>query len=125
MIFTQRQLEALHNGNGQVLLPYRARLTPLAQDWVRKRKVEIGYAEIEPNLTAKPGAASPLPAEPPSAAASFVWWCDGPCGPAKAAIAGLSREANLAAMEMAMDGKHLVAAVKELAELTKGGKTSG
>ena len=38
MIFTQRQIELLHNGNGHIVLPYRARLTPLAQDWVRQRR---------------------------------------------------------------------------------------
>ena len=31
MIFTARQLEELHRSNGHVTLPYRARLTPLAQ----------------------------------------------------------------------------------------------
>ena len=31
MIFTARQLEELHRTNGHVTLPYRARLSPLAQ----------------------------------------------------------------------------------------------
>ena len=38
MIVTARQLEDLHKshgGNGRVTLPYRARLTPLAADYVR------------------------------------------------------------------------------------------
>ena len=41
MIYTARQLEDLHkgNGNGQLVLPYGARLTPLAVDWARARKV--------------------------------------------------------------------------------------
>ena len=32
MIFTARQLEDLHRTNGHVVLPYGARLTPLAVD---------------------------------------------------------------------------------------------
>ena len=47
MIFTARQLEELHRGNGHVTLPYRARLTPLAQDWLRQKKLAIGYADVE------------------------------------------------------------------------------
>ena len=41
MIVTARQLEDLYraNGsNGHVVLPYRARLTPLAQDWVKAKR---------------------------------------------------------------------------------------
>ena len=48
MIVTARQLEDLHRqngGNGQVVLPYRARLTPLAQDWVRAKRVALGYSD--------------------------------------------------------------------------------
>ena len=50
MIVTARQLEDLHrlNGaNGQITLPYRARLTPLALDWVRAKKVALGYSDVE------------------------------------------------------------------------------
>src|SRR5688572_29115137 len=100
MILTQRQLEQLHNGNGQIVLPYRARLSPLAQDWVRSKKISIGYADVTVNAAPKPGASSPLPAESPAQAARYVWWCDGPCGPAKAAITALSREASLGAMQV-------------------------
>src|SRR5690349_524596 len=92
MILTQRQLETLHNGNGQITLPYRARLSPLAQDWIRRKKIAIGYADIETNLTPKVGSTSHFPSEPPKNTARFAWWCDGPCGPAKAAITNLARE---------------------------------
>src|SRR5258708_2828504 len=49
MIVTARQLEDLHKsngGNGRVTLPYRARLTPLAADFVRARKLTVGYSEV-------------------------------------------------------------------------------
>ena len=40
MIVTARQLQDLHRqsgGNGQITLPYRGRLTPLASDWIRAK----------------------------------------------------------------------------------------
>ena len=49
MIITARQLEDLHKshgGNGRVTLPYRARLTPLAADFVRTRKLTLGYSDM-------------------------------------------------------------------------------
>ncbi len=58
MIVTARQLEDLHkhNGaNGHVTLPYRTRLSPLAADWVRAKKVVLGYSDGEAKETA-PGA---------------------------------------------------------------------
>ena len=47
MIYTARQLQDLHKGNGQLILPYGARLTPLAADWARSKKLAIGYSNIE------------------------------------------------------------------------------
>jgi ribose 5-phosphate isomerase RpiB len=125
MIFTQRQLEALHNGNGQLVLPYRARLSPLAQDWIRTKKIMIGYADIEPNFSPKLGAASRLPVQRPSEAGRFLWWCDGPCGPAKAAIAELSRQSNLSEIQQNSESRNLSAAVKELAAAVKSGQING
>ncbi len=49
MIVTARQLEDLHRqsgGNGHVVLPYRARLTPLALDWVKAKRVALGYSDV-------------------------------------------------------------------------------
>jgi hypothetical protein len=57
MFVTVRQLEDLHkqNGaNGHVTLPYRARLTPLASDWVRAKKVVLGYSDGETKEPAIP-----------------------------------------------------------------------
>ena len=82
MIYTARQLEAMLNDAGGVVLPYRARLTPLAQDWARQKKVSIGYADVEAKKLTH--GASAAPAAPPKK--PFAWYCDGPCGTAKAAI---------------------------------------
>jgi ribose 5-phosphate isomerase RpiB len=124
MIVTARQLEDLHrqNGsNGHVTLPYRARLTPLAQDWVRSKKVVLGYAETGAAESAKPQAAKPES----STSAPFLWWCDGPCGPAKAAIVAHEKESSLRAMDKPADPKQLVAVVKEIAQAVKSGRTTG
>jgi ribose 5-phosphate isomerase RpiB len=125
MIFTQRQLEALHNGNGQIVLPYQARLSPLARDWVRAKRIAIGYGDVTAELSPKLGSSSALPAESPKLAGKYLWWCDGPCGSAKGAIVGLSREANLAAMQFPADGKQIAAVVKALAGEIKSGRIEG
>jgi hypothetical protein len=113
MIYTARQLDDLHKGNGangQLVLPYGARLTPLAVDWAKSKKVAIGYSNIDaPKPTARAGAALA------DANANLLWWCEGPCGAAKAAIAAQSRESALAALDLSSDGANLVAAIKHIA----------
>src|SRR5687767_12861937 len=129
MIVTARQLEDLHRqngGNGSLVLPYRARLTPLAQDWVKAKRMSLGYGDV-----AKPGSANghggslvvASAAAPTTAAASpaakadacctecahdagpccsstaYLWWCDGPCGPAKAALTMHEKESDLKALD--------------------------
>ena len=107
MIYTARQLEQLHKTNGHVTLPYNARLTPAAQDWIRARKLAIQYTDGESPPLGAPFSARPQggacprcnhaenPAVPAGAKreestssrrGTFLWWCDGPCGAAKAAI---------------------------------------
>ena len=135
MFVTARQLQDLHRshgGNGQVTLPYRARLTPLAADYVRARKLVLGYSDaagtgtsaalpisnggmggppmsslgsapITPKSTRITPPQSGLPPLSPAISNSafqstgFLWWCDGPCGTAKAAIVA---EENLALATM-------------------------
>ena len=121
MIFTQRQLEALHNGNGQIVLPYRARLSPMAQDWVKRKKISLGYADVSVERGPKPQAPSVVAKE----TGRFVWWCDGPCGPAKGAITGLAREANLAELEISSEPKQIAAVIKTLAAQIKNGSVDG
>jgi ribose 5-phosphate isomerase RpiB len=129
MIVTARQLEDLHksNGsNGHVTLPYRARLTPLAHDWLRQRNVQLGYADVETTSTAvapqPPLAASQAPAS--TGPGSTLWWCDGPCGPAKAALMSQSKESSLSELAMTSDPNHLIDAIKILAQSIKSGRAS-
>ncbi len=123
MIFTARQLEELHRSNGHVTLPYRARLTPLAQDWVRQKKIAIGYADVE----TKP--LSPVDRADSATAAlqisPFVWWCDGPCGPAKAALMSQSKESSLNDLGIASDANHLILAIKKIADEIKHQRVAG
>ena len=125
MILTQRQLEALHTGNGQIVLPYRARLSPLAQDWIRQKKISVGYADVTANFAPKPGASSPLPSDSPKDLGKYLWWCDGPCGAARGAISGLSREANLNELGIAEDAKKISDAIKALAVEIRSDKAPG
>lgn len=125
MIVTERQLEELHrqNGaNGHVTLPYRARLTPLASDWVRRRKVVLGYSdgEAQPSQRAASATAS---AGLPASAGGTLWWCDGPCGPAKAALVAYEKESSLRALEVPHDANRIAAVVKALASEVKSGRT--
>jgi ribose 5-phosphate isomerase RpiB len=136
MIVTARQLEDLHRqsgSNGRVTLPYRARMTPLAQDWIRSKKVVVGYGDVgpAPDGTASPTAAATTNMNPPLAAShapsagSFVWWCDGPCGPAKAAVIAHEKEASLRALDKPTDSKQLVSVLKAIAADVKSGRTQG
>src|SRR3954452_9033922 len=86
MIVTVRQLEDLHkrNGsNGHVTLPYRARLTPLAHDWLRHRNIKLDHADADSTapspiaVAAQPSLAVSQPTAP-SQPGSSLWWCDGP-----------------------------------------------
>jgi hypothetical protein len=121
MIFTARQLEELHRSNGHVTLPYRARLTPLAQDWLRQHKIAIGYADVDTSSGKKKAEA----AGGTVTGGTWMWWCDGPCGPAKAALLSVAREAALQASEIAVDPKRTAEAVRIIAKEIKAGRAAG
>ena len=133
MIVTARQLEDLHRqngGNGQLTLPYRARLTPLAVDWVRSKKVVLGYSDGQPAATSEAAtvgnaAASLSVSRSAAPSAPFLWWCDGPCGPAKAAVVAHEKESNLRALDKPADANQLVAVIKAIADEVKSGRTTG
>jgi ribose 5-phosphate isomerase RpiB len=135
MIVTARQLEDLHRqsgSNGHLTLPYRARLSPLANDWIRSKKIVIGYSDVQAvsghgaAQEAAQGSAKPQAAELISSnIGSFVWWCDGPCGPAKAAVVSHEKESQLRALDKPSDGKQLVSVVKSIAADVKGGRIQG
>lgn len=127
MIFTARQLEDLHKTNGHVVLPYGARLTPLAVDWARAKKIAVGYGPDELVRASGGGNASSsaIGAKPQATAGAFLWWCDGPCGAAKAAVGALAKESSLTAIDLPSDAKQLVPALKQLATAVKTGKSTG
>jgi ribose 5-phosphate isomerase RpiB len=124
MIFTARQLEELYKSNGKITLPYRARLTPLAQDWLKQKKIDIGYSDGEAAPRKNPAdiiggfAGSPV-------TGNWLWWADGPCGPAKAALLTVARESNIRPTEIGVDPKRIAEAVKIVAHEVKAGKAMG
>src|SRR5215208_678231 len=126
MIYTARQLEDLwkaNGSNGQVVLPYRARLSPMGSDWIKSKRLTIGYsddsaAKIE-TPKQEPSAAAPVPA------GSFLWWCDGPCGTAKAALSAQARESSLGQIDIPSEPTKLVAVIRKIATEIKSGKAPG
>ena len=132
MIITARQLEDLHRshgGNSHVTLPYRARLTPLAADFIRAKKLVVGYGDVPSAINGATGAVAPLPlaaqAAQGSATGVFLWWCDGPCGPAKAAVSAEERQSNLRALEKAANASELPSVVRAMAAEVKSGRAAG
>jgi ribose 5-phosphate isomerase RpiB len=124
MIFTARQLEEMQKSDGQITLPYRARLTPLAQDWVRHRGLKVGYADIDKPADRSAGkndAGGPSQ----SIGTKWLWWCDGPCGPAKAALGSAARDAGAQMTEVGVDAKRIVEAIKIIAREVKNKRAEG
>src|SRR5687767_4207352 len=126
MIVTARQLDDLHRqngGNGQLVLPYRARLTPLAQDWVKSKRVALRYGDVgavasaaaAPSAEAKSDACCARCAQHdgPRCSASYLWWCDGPCGPAKAALTGQEKELGLHSLDAPPGANQMIAVIKK------------
>src|SRR5437879_3911462 len=127
MYYTARQLDDLHRsngGNGQLVLPYRARLTPLANDWLKSRGIKVGYSDVDPKAEEKKNDAPAKLAEP-TATGAFLWWCDGPCGPAKAALTMQAKESPLRPIDVPADARQLVPVIKLLAAEVKAGKAAG
>ncbi len=131
MIYTQRQLEDLLKAHGRIILPYRARLTPLAKDWIRQRRIAVGYGDglaesSSAGATVQPAAAT---IDQRSAgdmhAADFYWWCDSPCGATKAALVAQARDANMSAIDLPADPKNSAAAIARIARAVKSGGCIG
>ena len=105
MIVTARQLEELHRDggrNGHVTLKAGARLSPLAQEWIRKTRVEIEYADSATQTSSK----SPR-------LRRVAWWCDGESATAKAALMSFGAFVNLEPLKSSRD---VVIAVRNLAD---------
>jgi hypothetical protein len=127
MIYTARQLEEMwkaNGSNGQVVLPYRARLSPMASDWIKSKRITIGYSDDGPAKVESPSKEN---AAPPAVAAagSFLWWCDGPCGTAKAALSAQARESNLGQIDIPSEPTKLVSVIRKIAEEIKSHKAPG
>ena len=131
MFVTVRQLEDYYRrggANGHVTLPYRARLTPLAQDWVRAKRVVLGYSDGDTQASQAPatspaGAATSVAQQSGSGTAGpTLWWCDGPCGPAKAALMAYERESSLKALDVPQDARRVGPVVKTIAAEVKSGR---
>lgn len=122
MFYTARQLESLLKETGSVTLPYRARLTPLARDWARQQKIRIGYADVE--TTVSEGSKNPV-SRPQQTQPPYLWWCDGPCGTAKAALLNAGCEANIEAMTILEGSSRVLSAIKHLSAEVAGNKASG
>jgi hypothetical protein len=130
MIYTARQVEDLWKANGgSVVLPYRARLSPLAADWVRAKKLVVGYADGDAAaLATKAKEVNGALAQALGDAAKgkpLLWWCDGPCGTAKAALMAQARETTLVEADIPGEAKKLIAAIKHIASEVKAGKAGG
>lgn len=135
MFYTARQIEDLWKaagGSGQLVLPLRARLTPLAADWIKEKRITLDYSD---GSEAKSDAAisccegpvvcSAGSSKAPAARNAWLWWCDGPCGTAKAALTTIARESSLAELEKPADARQLAAVVKHLAGEIKAGRAAG
>jgi hypothetical protein len=117
MIVTARQLQDMQ-GRGpegeQIVLPYGTRLTPLAIDWAKSKRIKIGYGPAEMSQS-----------KSPSGPGTFLWWCDAQCGAAKAALASIARESNLTPVELPNAAAHLVPAIKTIASRLKAQQATG
>lgn len=115
MIFTQRQIEALYKTRNCVVLPIGSRLSPLAKDWIKSRKIDIEYGETPP-AQADVDSAGCAASSSPEGKAKYLWWCDGPCGQAKAAISPLERELGLRLLEIEKNERAILLAIRSLAQ---------
>lgn len=129
MIFTARQLQDLQGkslASDQIVLPYGARLTPLALDWARGKRLKIGYGPAELSESKHPSTpVEPAPKVAALGAKTLLWWCDGPCGAAKAALAAQSRESSMAPIDLPSEATQLTSAIKRLATEVKSDRAGG
>jgi len=127
MFISARQLEELYRtsgADGQVVVPYSAKLTPLAKDWLKARKVKIGYADVAGPGTPTGAANGPSPTGA-IATLPLLWWCDGPCGVGKAALMNASREVALKELVVLDDATRALSAVRALALEVGAGSACG
>ncbi|CAN5707676.1 hypothetical protein BH09PLA1_BH09PLA1_11580 [soil metagenome] len=113
MIVTARQLEELHREggkNGCIALRAGTRLSPLARDWLRNAKVEIDYVDGH-EIHVRDERSQVRSARPRRA----VWWCDGPCPVAKAALMVQEYFVNLRPIPASSSANQTAVAVRQVA----------
>jgi hypothetical protein len=125
MYLTARQLETILREQGQLVLPFGARLTPAAMDVVRAKKLDIRF-----DIAAKPASQtsqikSPEPVASAQGTGTFFWWCATRNGAAKAAIAMVSRESALRSIDIQEDACKTAAVVKSLVSAVRNGTARG
>jgi ribose 5-phosphate isomerase RpiB len=125
MIYTARQLQDLFKTTGQVVLPYRARLTPLAVDWVKDRRITIAYSDTDVRVIPEAKTSQEPTVSITASSLPLLWWCDGPCGTAKAALMAQARETSLKEVSASSNTANLVEAIRELASEIKAGRAAG
>jgi ribose 5-phosphate isomerase RpiB len=127
MIFTARQIQDLHKSNGHIVLPYRARLTPMAQDWIKAQRLAIGYGDVSGGRApVRAGSDGVSPSKISNEQAKFLYWCDGPCGPAKAALAAEGKDGDVVGqIAIQSEPSNLASVVKYLAKEISTGRAGG
>jgi len=122
MIYTARQLEDLwkaNGSNGQVVLPYRARLSPMASDWIKSNASTIGYSDDcapkteTPIKRKKPRPHHPLLPAPSSGGATA------PAAPQKPPSPPRRGESNLAPIDILSEPTRLVSVIRKIAAENK------
>jgi hypothetical protein len=107
----------LRNIRGPIRLAKGAILTPLAQDFIRERNVNVLSDEMAPTVTVNGGGT------PPAGSAPILWWIEGQC-PSVAKLVDAMRQRLLASRERG-HADNLKNVVKELANLVKNKKVTG
>jgi hypothetical protein len=117
MYVSCRQLQDQLRATGKIILPPNARLTPLANDFLRQQKLSIEVVAA---------AVSPAATEPkPTENAAIQYWFGVHSGVAKAAMSAVAREYSLAPNPTPNEASQLIPAIKSMASLLKQGKVTG
>lgn len=123
MFFTARQLEQILRESGKIVLPLGAKLTPAANDLVRLKRLDIAFGEDKPRVAGETTSTIASPIN--GSTLPYLWWSGTKSGPAKAALAMASREANVAEMAILEDATKATAAIRHLIVAIKNNSAAG
>src|SRR5205807_10211325 len=88
------------------------------------KRITIGYSDDSMAKVETPSKEKTT-AAPPAPPGSFLWWCDGPCGTAKAALSAQARESNLAPIDILSEPTRLVSVIRKIAAEIKSNNAPG